>query len=365
MVSADVVMCAPRPVRSLQGKDLRPVAPAQAAALRLIHDPRLGELLATIFGLNLRCLGGATLTGSLMAIDLACPGGTITVGILSEALPALALAPGNSGQSSPSILPLLASRLLAPLFGKVGEAARRQDNLRWEALGVAAVWRRDMSAWRTTRRSLAVWEMTLPHRLQARIALLSIDPGCVTAVNELIQAGGVRQPPAALAWRVGSRLRLATRSWSMQLLRSLERGDVVLFKDDGASGVIDAELLCGALVGRHWSGRVQINQRKVTLMSQMETQECNAEYDMDISGPVMSADVAELEVPVHFEVDNAALSLAQLSTLRPGYVIELLIPVDQAEIRLVACGQIIARGKLVVIGDCLGVQIEHLANGSA
>jgi type III secretion protein Q len=354
-----------QPVRQLSVADLPAVGPAHAAALRLIHDPRLGEWLATSFDIALRNVGSVELTGSILAIDFACPGGTIKLGVQADVLPALAIAPGSGMQTLPSIMPLLASRLLAPLLKKLGSAASIQNNSRWDAVGVASVWRRDTSAWRTPRSTLAVWEVTVAHRLQTRIALLSMDPGCVDAIQELIGVGVIRQPRAASAWRVASRLRLSTRSWRIGLLQSLETGDVVLFNEDGAADVMEAKLLCGALVGRHWSGRVQINQRKVTLMSQMEPQEGSAEYDVDTSGPVLSPGVAELEVPVHFEVDNAALSLAQLSALRPGYVIELMIPVDQAEIRLVACGQVIGRGKLVVIGDCLGVQIEQLNHGNA
>ena len=98
-------------------------------------------------------------------------------------------------------------------------------------------------------------------------------------------------------------------------------------------------------------------------MSDMQEQDGAA--DGAASLPLLSTGVAELEVPVHFEIESAALSIAQLSSLRPGYVIELAIPVEEAQIRVVTCGQLLGRGRLVVIGDCLGVQIESLVAGSA
>ena len=100
------------------------------------------------------------------------------------------------------------------------------------------------------------------------------------------------------------------------------------------------------------------------MTSELDTHDGRFDEAMSSATPLES-NVAELEVPVHFEIDSAALSLAQLASLRPGYVINLSLPVDEAEIRLVACGQLVGRGKLVVIGDCLGVQIDHITSGRA
>lgn len=74
-------------------------------------------------------------------------------------------------------------------------------------------------------------------------------------------------------------------------------------------------------------------------------------------------DIGELDLPVQFELDSVALPLAQLSSLRPGYVIELDTRVSDAQIRLVAHGQTIGHGELIAVADRLGVRILRMAHG--
>jgi type III secretion protein Q len=62
-------------------------------------------------------------------------------------------------------------------------------------------------------------------------------------------------------------------------------------------------------------------------------------------------------VPVSFEVDTARVSLAELASMRPGYVIELDQPVSSAPVRLVCHGQTVGHGQLVAIGEQMGVRI--------
>jgi type III secretion protein Q len=73
--------------------------------------------------------------------------------------------------------------------------------------------------------------------------------------------------------------------------------------------------------------------------------------------------VDQLQVPVAFELDTARISLADLASLGPGYVIELDQPLTSAEVRLVCHGQIVGRGQLVAVGEQLGVRI--VAMGTA
>nr|WP_175865841.1 type III secretion system cytoplasmic ring protein SctQ [Burkholderia cepacia] len=74
-------------------------------------------------------------------------------------------------------------------------------------------------------------------------------------------------------------------------------------------------------------------------------------------------DIGELDLPVQFELDSVALPLAQLSSLRPGYVIELESRVSDARVRLVAHGQTIGHGELIAVADRLGVRILRMAHG--
>jgi type III secretion protein Q len=97
----------------------------------------------------------------------------------------------------------------------------------------------------------------------------------------------------------------------------------------------------------------------------------NPSHDSDAADPrsaaaereAGAAPIGELELPVQFEIDTVALPLAQVSALRPGYVIELQAPVRDARIRLVTHGQTIGYGELVALGEHLGIRILRMAHG--
>lgn len=71
--------------------------------------------------------------------------------------------------------------------------------------------------------------------------------------------------------------------------------------------------------------------------------------------------VGSMELPVHIEMACVNLSIGQLSTLQPGYVLDVPLPIADAAVRLVSYGQILAFGRLVAVGENLGVQIERMA----
>jgi type III secretion system YscQ/HrcQ family protein len=354
----------PPMVRPLRSADFHVIDGVQAATARLLHDPRLTEWLGAACGVRLTRLQGAFKEDRSLVFDLSTPGGAVSIAIPAELMPALAVAGGNVVQSVLCLLPLIATRMLSPLLARIAAAAGKKADPGWHMVGITRVRLHGFAVHGPLPAPVSMWEWTLPGQCRSRVAVLAIDPGCVAALQQVISDLPVRRPPVADAWRIGSLLRIASRPVRIGLLQSLCIGDVVLCKDNADIDHLDARLYCGAAAGVHWSAAVRISQQKVSLMSQIQVHEGRTDSDLDIPGPPLASHVAELEVPVHFEVDNAALSLAHLSALKPGYVIELSIPVQDAEIRLVACGQVIGRGRLVVIGDCLGVQIEHVAGGA-
>jgi len=366
MVDVEIASRNPDKVRPIAASDFKRVSKPNAAALRLMRDPRLVEWLGDTYSANFRA-GKKPLSGSaVLVVALSCPGGLISIGFPADLLPTLVMAieADAAAAGAPAIAPLVASRLLAPLLDSFGQALNESGNPQWLAIGLSAVRLLNLDAIKPALVPLATWDVTLPRQLHSTMGLLSIDAACTASLQDALDMMPVRQYGLTDSWRVPTMLRIATRSWTAELLESLELGDVLLCKDTATLDTFEADLFCGALAGVHQKGRVKINQKKVTFMSDMLEEDGRNDIESESLGPPLSTSIAELEVPVHFEIDSTALSLAQLASLRPGYVIELAIPVQQAEIRLVACGQIIGRGKLVVIGDCLGVQLESLAGES-
>ena len=73
--------------------------------------------------------------------------------------------------------------------------------------------------------------------------------------------------------------------------------------------------------------------------------------------------LAQLEVPVQLELDPIVLQIAELEDLAPGHTLELASAVDEARIRMTVYGQEIGHGKLVAVGDHLGLQIIGITGG--
>ncbi|MFM0273924.1 type III secretion system cytoplasmic ring protein SctQ [Paraburkholderia aspalathi] len=93
-----------------------------------------------------------------------------------------------------------------------------------------------------------------------------------------------------------------------------------------------------------------------------ELDPASADAGLAIDDPADPIRIGELELPVQFEIDTVALPLAQLSALGPGYVLELPVPVADAQLRLVAHGQTIGYGELVTVGEHLGIRIIRMAH---
>jgi len=168
-------------------------------------------------------------------------------------------------------------------------------------------------------------------------------------------------------------VRLRSRLCSPDLLSSLRRNDILLGWQPAAPfcagrPLEHATLRFGAARGRQLSAGVCIDAQAITLETPVTS--LNDAQSDDFS-PHASAslqpdsepliDVATMDLPVHIELLTVNLSVAQLGALQSGYVLELPLPLMDAPARLVAYGQTLAVGKLVAVGENLGVQIHRMA----
>lgn len=168
-------------------------------------------------------------------------------------------------------------------------------------------------------------------------------------------------------------IRLRSRLCSPALLASLGRNDVLLGWRPGLpfseGGSIDhASLRIGVPRGRQLHARVRVDTYTVTLetavtlapAAQPDTFDPLADASAELAvEPLVPVDAIDL--PVHVELIGVNLSIAQIGSLQSGYVLDLPLPLADAAVRLVAYGQTLAFGKLVAIGDNLGVQIHRMA----
>lgn len=167
-------------------------------------------------------------------------------------------------------------------------------------------------------------------------------------------------------------IRLRSRRCSPGMLASLRRGDILLgwqprFAYAAGKPLPGAMLRIGAPRGRQLHAAVCVETNTVTL----ETPVTLATAQPDDFDPLEGAPshplteppvpVASMEMPVHVELFSVNLGIAQVSALQPGYVLDLPLPLDESTVRLVSYGQTLAFGKLVAVGENLGVQIERMA----
>lgn len=167
-------------------------------------------------------------------------------------------------------------------------------------------------------------------------------------------------------------IRLRSRRCTPEVLASLHRNDILLGWQPSLPYVPGkplpgATLRIGAPRSCQLCAGVRVDTHTVTL----ETPVTLSTAQPDDFDPLEGASnhplterlvpVASMEMPVHVELFSVNLGIAQVSALQPGYVLDLPLPLEDAAVRLVSYGQTLAFGKLVAVGENLGVQIERMA----
>ncbi|ONB55321.1 type III secretion protein, partial [Burkholderia pseudomallei] len=258
-----------------------------------------------------------------------------------------------------------------------------------------------------------------------RCALLDAQAPWLDALAARLRDERRRDASSGLARvRLPGRVRLGTRALPLAVLRSLRPGDVLLDMVPAALGAARAGPLhawWGARRAAQWHATVLIEGTTMTMTEMPDTADdldepivagdlpadsladsladfpadfpadSPAEFPADRAGDLPAdsaahsspgslaglpadapprdaryaapepADLGEVALPVHVEIDTLSLSIAELAALRPGYVLELPLAARDVPVRLVAYGQAIGGGRLVAVGAHLGVRIDRMA----
>ncbi|KVC96655.1 type III secretion protein [Burkholderia ubonensis] len=351
-----------------------------AALARIVADARLAAWLARFPALS----GWRAATDERPSferpgvLDLRWNGATARVAIDLAAFPALdvvaAPALDARGDASVSLRTALASALLAPLVAAF--AAAGLDGVTIGGLRAAPP-----AALDATRCVLSFALDGAP----LRCALLDASMPWLDALAARLR--GERLPDAAgqlARVRLPGRVRLGSRRLPLAVLRSLRPGDVLLDLAPAALGAARAGPLhawWGARRATQWHATVLIEGTTMTMIETPDTADDLDEPivagDLPAGSPADSpadapdddapgaapepADLGDVDLPVHVEIDTLSLSIAELAALRPGYVLELPLAARDVPVRLVAYGQAIGGGRLVAVGAHLGVRIDRMA----
>ena len=158
---------------------------------------------------------------------------------------------------------------------------------------------------------------------------------------------------------------LAARRCRANVLSSLREGDVLLGWRAGLADGLDTlpgvTLRWGAPQGLHYRAAAGIADGVITL---------DASPTLCLESSIMDhtttngapTDLGALELPVTLEIVTLAMPLQQIGMMQPGQVLELPLSLADARVRMVACGQTLGHGTLVVVGEQLGFQIGAMVN---
>jgi len=200
-----------------------------------------------------------------------------------------------------------------------------------------------------------------------RVGLKAIDDGVAKQLGRQVR----RTVPADLSplrgLRLPARLRLFTREFALDDLRSLAAGDVLACAQWTADGRLPCQLFTGLGTFMQATAETDLDSADATLTEAPTLAHDDAARTPD-GAPLDAGTIGALNVPVSFEIDSARVSLDELASFGAGSVITLAAPVRDATVRLVCFGQVVGVGRLVAVGDCLGVRIERigtLADGVA
>lgn len=160
--------------------------------------------------------------------------------------------------------------------------------------------------------------------------------------------------------RLPGKIIIGEARYHSKLLRSLRADDILLDCFHGMKAdfteIESVQIYWGYPRGVHLKANARIKDNAISLTDRPFITENPSSY----SGDTFMENMQDLELPVQLELDSLALSLGQLESMMPGQVLELPVSVSNAQIRIMSYGQNLGTGKLVAVGDNLGLQILHM-----
>ena len=196
------------------------------------------------------------------------------------------------------------------------------------------------------------------------VVVTDIDTALVAAL-EAAPRPPVRLPDWLGALPLAGGAVLGARHCRAQVLSSLREGDVLLGwragLADGLGDLPDITLRWGAPQGLHYRADADIVDGAIIIASSptLILESSNMDHTTNAGAPT---DLGALELPVTLEIVTLAMPLQQIGMMQPGQVLELPLSLADARVRMVACGQTLGHGTLVVVGEQLGFQISAMVN---
>jgi type III secretion protein Q len=326
---------------------------AAAAASRLLHDRRFVQAWHALDdGLQLE--PAAVPPGEpLQRLRVSCDAGLVEVLVTARERPAPAMAgarPARPTARTQVLQQLAAEALFAPALQGL------------QQLGLGGARAQALVPFDDATEPVPAGGWCVARNAHGELATFVVSQWPTAAgaglLARLQRTAGSRSMRGRLALR--GAVTLAERPVRRALLGSLQPGDVLLM----LAGAADAQTAAcwvrwGTPGGRCWQAPAHIDDFSLTIQGEP----CMSDDERD---PAAGPDaLGELDIPVRFEVETVPVPLRDLEAIAPGYVVELTTPLASAQLRLVACGQVVGQAELVVVGDRLGARITRMVAGDA
>jgi type III secretion system YscQ/HrcQ family protein len=166
--------------------------------------------------------------------------------------------------------------------------------------------------------------------------------------------------------RLEAALIFSVRKLAWSAMRSLQVGDAIVFQKHNAesAGHCNVQLAVGCAAGQRAYRRAIWNGHAVILQGE---QWMNVEQAVETISPraddsSREGNLADVDVDVQLELQLVTMPISALSAMQPGYVLELPVAVEDAEVCLIVGGRVIGYAQLVRVADRLAARITRLKN---
>lgn len=339
------------PLTTPLARRLLRIDPAAAAASRLCHDRRLrAAWWDALDGLEFVPLAAAPVD-PVHRLSLVTAQGPVEACFCAPDLASLAMASSMGSEVPAPLQALAAEAVMQPLIEALGAFGLHDVRV----AGLVAMQDRHDEV------PSGGWVRMLRHGRPLGSFV------CTRAPTELLTGFQQRLEPGRFVSRLARSMALpghvllSRRPVRLALLDTIVPGDVLLLAS-GSDNRVACNVTFGARGGRRWCADATVEDTFLTIQGAGRMiDEDEADAGAALAEGELSSPPRDLEVPVRFEVETAAVPLSQLESMAPGYVIELSAPLAGAPVRLVACGRVLGHAELVAVGDRLGARITHLA----
>jgi len=257
--------------------------------------------------------------------------------------------------------PALLALVLEPLLDRASQAMGHSFRLAWA---------KDSTPENSARESF-----TLPFTLADSVgnpvgagrARIPLSAAALSILANLARVFPRRPAADCSALALSLSLCAGRESFPIKIMRDAEPGDVLRFSGPVKSALtleVDGQPLWTASLA---NGKIIIEgvlNKKTEEAAMNATPENAGASAPELKAPGLSPeDIDALEITLTLELDECRITIGELAALGPGHILDTTASLD-APVTIKAGGKAVGKGRLVEVGDSLGVLIASLELGA-